>query len=206
MGLPPSAQDPQAVQDLADQILAQGRYAEPQESVPERVLGWIGDRLGDLFGSLVSGGGGTVLAWIIVAAALGGAVYLLVRHGRITLPGYADPAEPEVMVELTRPAKEWRADAARLEAEGRWAEGLRSRHRALVADLVQRGAIPEQAGRTAGEYVRDVAVSLPDAAPAFAAATELFEAAWYGGATTGAEEATRFASLDERVLAVRAVR
>jgi hypothetical protein len=206
MGLPPSAQDPQAVRDLADQILAEPRYAEPQPSLPERAMEWVGDQLGELFGRLVSGGGGTVLAWIIIAVALGGVLYLLVRHGRITLAPMHDPAEPEVMVELTRPAKEWRAEAQRLEAEGRWAEGLRSRHRALVADLVQRGAIPEQAGRTAGEYVRDVAATLPDAAPAFAAATELFEAAWYGGATTGPDEAARFAALDERVLAVRVAR
>ena len=38
MGLPPSAQDPQAVRDLADQILAEPRYAEPQPSLPERAM------------------------------------------------------------------------------------------------------------------------------------------------------------------------
>jgi len=31
----------------------------------------------------------------------------------------------------------------------------------------------------------------------------VFEAVWYGGATTGAAEAARFAELDARVLAVR---
>jgi hypothetical protein len=150
----------------------------------------------------VSGGGGTVLAWIIIAVVLGGVVYLLVRYGRVSLPALSEPDEPGVMVELTRSAAEWRAEAARLEDEGRWAEGLRSRHRALVADLVRRGAIPEQPGRTAGEYVRDVAVTLPDATVPLAAATELFEAAWYGGADTGPAEAARFQALDAQVLAV----
>jgi hypothetical protein len=203
MGLPPSTQDPAAVRDLADQILSEARYDRPAPSLPERVLDWIGDQLGRAFGALVSGGGGTVLAWIIVAAAIGGVVYLLVRHGRVTLPALSEPGEPEVMVELTRSAAEWRSEAERLEGEGRWAEGLRSRHRALVADLVRRGAIPEQAGRTAGEYVRDVAVTLPDATVPLAAATELFEAAWYGGADTGPAEAARFAALDAQVLGVR---
>jgi hypothetical protein len=138
-----------------------------------------------------------------VGAAVAGVVYLLVRHGRVTLQALSEPGEPEVMVELTRSAKEWRAEAERLEGEGRWAEGLRSRHRALVADLVRRGAIPEQAGRTAGEYVRDVATTLPDATVPLAAATELFEAAWYGGADTGPAEAARFAALDAQVLGVR---
>jgi Domain of unknown function (DUF4129) len=205
MGLPPSAHDPAAVRDLADQILAEARYDRPPESIPDRVMGWIGDQLARAFGALVSGGGATVLAWVIVAIAIGGIVYLLVRHGRVSLVSLADPGEPEVMVELTRSAREWRTEAERLEGEGRWAEGLRCRHRALVADLVRRGAIPEQPGRTAGEYVRDVVANLPDAAAPMAAATELFEAAWYGGATTGAAEAARFAELDTRVLAVRAV-
>ena len=110
------------------------------------------------------------------------------------------------MVELTRRPDEWRAEAARLEAEGRWAEGLRCRYRALVAELVARGAIAELPGRTAGEYVRDVSASLPQAAPSFAAATELFEAVWYGGAETGAAEAARFAELEARTLNVRSAR
>jgi hypothetical protein len=200
MGLPPSTHDPAAVRDLADQILAEARYDRPAPSILERVMDWVGDQLAKAFGALVSGGGGTILAWLIVAAALAGVVYLLVRHGRITLPALSEPGEPEVMVELTRSAAEWRAEAERLEAEGRWAEGLRSRHRALVADLVRRGAIPEQAGRTAGEYVRDVATTLPEATIPLAAATELFEAAWYGGADTGPIEAARFAVLDGQVL------
>lgn len=203
MGLPPSEQDPGAVRDLADRILAEARYDRPPESIPDRIMSWVGDQIAKAFGSLVGGGGGTVLAWVILLAAIGGVIYLLVRYGRVSLPALATAGEPEVMVELTRSAKEWRIEAEELEAEGRWAEGLRCRHRALVADLVRRGAIPEQAGRTAGEYVRDVARTLPEATPALAAATELFEAAWYGGATTGPAEAARFAELDARVLAVR---
>jgi hypothetical protein len=203
MGLPPSNQDPEAVRELADRILSQSRYDRPPESIPDRILGWVGDQLAKAFESLVGGGGGTVLAWLILVGAVGGIAYLLIRYGRVTIPSLPSPDEPEVMVELTRSAREWRTEAEVLEREGRWAEGLRCRHRALVAELVRRGAIPDQAGRTAGEYVRDVTRTLPDAAPALAAATELFEAAWYGGATTGAAEAARFAELDARVLAVK---
>jgi hypothetical protein len=203
MGLPPSEQDPARARDLADEILRQPRYDRPPKPLTERVMDWFGERLSDLLGALVGSGGGTVVAWLILLGALGAVVYLLVRHGRVTLPVGLGEREPEVMVELTRSAREWRAEAERLEAVGEWADGLRCRHRALVADLVRRGAIPEQAGRTAGEYARDVRIALPDAAPSFAAATELFEAVWYGGAITGPAEAARFAELDARVLAVR---
>ena len=47
--------------------------------------------------------------------------------------------------------------------------------------------------------------SLPDAAPAMAAATELFEAVWYGDAPTGPDEAERFERFDRQVLTARVV-
>lgn len=203
MGLPPSQADPDAVREAAERILAEPRYDRPAEPIVDRVLGWIGDRISEALGGLVTGGGGAVLAWAVLGAAVAGMIYLLVRYGRVDALRVPRPSQPDVMVELTRTARQWRQEAAELEAAGRWREGLRCRHRALVADLVGQGAIPEQAGRTAGEYVRDIATARPDAAPAMAAATELFEAAWYGGAATGAAEAERFGALSDQVLAVR---
>ncbi len=203
MGLPSPDHEPQVVRDLADRILADPRYDTPSEPIADRVIGWVGDQIARAFGALVSGGGGTVLAWVVLVGAVGSVVYLLVRHGRVRLPTLAGADEPMVMVEMTRTAEEWRTAAAQHEAESRWAEGLRCRHRALVAELVRRGVIPEQPGRTAGEHLRDVAAGLPEAAPAMAAATELFEAAWYGAARTGPDEAARFVALEGQVLGVR---
>lgn len=202
MGLPPPEQDPQAVRDLADRILADARYDRPPRPLTERALDWIGDRLADLLGSLAGGGGGTVIAWLVLLGAGGGVVYLLVRYGRVSLPSSPEPDRGTVMVELTRSPAEWRADAVAHETAGRWAEGLRCRHRALVADLVRQGVVAEQAGRTAREHGRDVADHLPAVAPAMGEATDLFEAAWYGGRPTGPDEARRFESLDAEVLGV----
>ena len=203
MQLPPPAHDPGAVRDLADRILAEARYDRPPKSIPDRILEWFGEQLGRVLGSFVGSGVGTLVAWALVVGAVGFVVYLVVRYGRVgRLPRRVD-RPPSVMVELTRTPAEWRADAARLEAQGRWKEGLRCRHRALIGDLVRRGAIPEQAGRTAREYARDVATSLPDATVAMAAATELFEAVWYGDVPTGPIEAERFERFDRQVLATR---
>ena len=137
MGLPPSEHDPAEVRDLADQILSQARYDVPPKSIPERIMDWLGERFNDLVEALIGGGGrfAAVIAWAILLGALGAVIYLLARYGRITLPAVAEDPEPEVMVELTRTAREWRAEADALEAQGRWAEGLRCRYRALVADL-----------------------------------------------------------------------
>ena len=204
MGLPPPEQDPQAVRDLADRILGDARYDRPPRPLAERVLDWIGERLGDLFGTLVGGGGGTVIAWLVLLGAIGGVVYLLVRYGRVSLPSVVRDDASRVMVELTRSPDEWRAAAADHEAAGRWAEGLRCRHRALVAALVRQGVVADQAGRTAREHGRDVATHLPAAAPAMGEATDLFEAAWYGGRPTGPDEARRFEALEATVLGVPA--
>ena len=203
MELPPSSHDPQAVRDLAESILASPRYDRPSKSIPDRILEWFGEQLGKVLGSLVGSGAGALVAWLFVLGMVALVVYLIVRFGRLRRPPRPSDRPSRVMVELTRSPREWRAEAEAMEAQGRWKEGLRCRHRALIAELVGRGAIPDQAGRTAREYVADVAVSLPDAAPAFASATEIFEGAWYGAVSTGPDEAVRFQALDAEVLAVQ---
>lgn len=203
--LPPPVHDPQEVREAADRILADPRYDVPPQSLPERILEWFGDQIGKVLGSFVGSGAGTLFAWAVVVGTVGLVVFLVVRYGRVGPIVLPRSGGVDVMVELTRTPQAWRDEAARLEASGRWREGLRCRHRALVAELVHRGVVAERAGRTAGEHLRDVAQRAPEAAPAMAAATELFEAAWYGGAPTGPAEAERFAGLEAQVLAVRAV-
>jgi hypothetical protein len=199
MELPPSTHDPQAVRELADRILADPRYDRPGKSIPDRILEWIGEQLGKVIGSAVGSGAGTIVFWLVLLATVAFVGYLVVRHGRVVrLPGLPSRERP-VMVELTRTPTEWLQEAAALEAAGRWREGLRCRHRALIGELVRQGAVREQAGRTAREHVGDVAASRPAAASDLAAATELFEAAWYGDVPTGADESARFQSLAARV-------
>lgn len=200
MDLPPSAHDPDAVRGLADRILAEPRYDRPPESLPDRIQGWFADRIADVLSTLVGTGAGTLLAWIVVLGAVAAVAYLVIRHGRTVRVDRPLGAPSPAMVELSRAPSEWRAEADALEDQGRWKEALRCRYRALVGDLVRRGAIADQPGRTAGEYVDDVVSARPDVAPAMAGATELFEAAWYGDATTGAPEATRFRTLEAEVL------
>ena len=71
MGLPPSEHDPESVRELADQILSQARYDEPAQSIPDRIMEWVGEQLTNLIGGLVGGGGGAVVAWAILLGAAG---------------------------------------------------------------------------------------------------------------------------------------
>jgi hypothetical protein len=202
--LPPPVHDPQEVRDAADTILADPRYDVPPEPLPERILGWFAEQIGKVLGSVVGSGAGTVVAWVVVVGAVASVVYLIVRYGRVGRIQLPAARRASTMVELTRSPREWRAEAEALEAEGRWREGLRARHRALVAELVGRGVIPDQPGRTAGEYVHDVRRRLAAASAPMAEATALFETAWYGDLPTGPAEASRFAALEQVVMAAQA--
>lgn len=184
--------------DVVRSVLSDPRYRVPARSLTDRILDWINDRLNDLFTTLLDTGAGSLLAWIVIIVTVAGLGFLLLRYGR-TVQRDAS-AGVVTMVELTRTPTEWRAEANELEAAGRWKEGLRCRYRALVGELVGRGHIPELPGRTSGEYRIDVAERDPAAAAPFAAASELFELAWYGDAPTGSDESTRFQDLEAEVL------
>jgi hypothetical protein len=208
--LPPPQHDPEEVRRLAHEILARREFAPPRRSVVERVLGWLGDRLGDLFdrfrpgspGGAGTGGSNLVSAVVLLAAAAGAVALVWVlwrQRGRIR----RRPATDDVDVEVTerRSVSAWEAEAARLEAAGEWKPALRARFRALVERLAGDGVVPDVPGRTSGEYRLDVRVARPEGADDFARAAELFERAWYGDLPTGPGEAAEFAEHADRVLA-----
>ncbi len=199
MELPPSTHDAEAVREAADRILAEARYDRPPQSIPDRILEWLGEQIAKVLGGAVGSGVGAVVFWAVVLATVAFVVLLVVRYGRLgRVPGL--PARDRaVMVEMTRSPVEWLAEAERLESQGRWREALRCRHRAIIGELVRQGAIREQAGRTAREHLRDVMASRPAAAVPLAAATELFEAAWYGHAETGPAESAQLQALAVQV-------
>lgn len=200
MGLPPSVHDPQQVRDLANHILADPRYQRPSKSIPDRILGWFLEQIDKVLGSLVGSVAGAVVAWVVVLGVIGLMIYLIVRFGRVGRLPRSEESAARVMVELTRTPAEWRAEADAMEGAGRWKDGLRCRHRALIGDLVRRSAIPDRAGRTAREHVDDIAVTRPEVVEGFTEATALFEAAWYGDLPTGPDESARFRELAEAVL------
>jgi hypothetical protein len=189
---------PDEARRLAEEILSRPEYQPPTETWWQTALDWVQERFSRLLGTLVGGGTGQVVGWVIVAVVLAAVVFLvvrLVRSGRLPARG-DEPAAPPVDRE---PVVDWDAEAARLEAAGRWREGLRARYRALVVRLGRRGAIDPAAARTTGDHRAEVGGRAPGAAREFDAAAELFDRAWYGGRPTGAEESRRFAELADAV-------
>ncbi|HEY8546520.1 MAG TPA: DUF4129 domain-containing protein [Acidimicrobiales bacterium] len=205
--LPLPSNDPGAVRERAEEILSRPEYKDPPTTLFDRINEWITDFVNELL-SLVGYGGGSVapiVAWLVMAALVAGLAALIwwvVGSGRWSEGRVRrDRGDPVILAtEAHRSAREWRSEAEAHEAAGRWREGLLCRYRALVVELVERKVIPDQPGRTAGEYVRDVAEHHRAGSVPFAAATELFEATWYGRAPTGPDERDRFVALAAQVL------
>lgn len=204
--LPEPEHEPGTVNDLADEIMSRPEYREPPESLIERVGNWVGDRLAEAMSGLSLGGAlPSFVAWIVLTLLLAGVAYLVARSVRAgSWSRSPRPHREDAAVILStdehRSPSDWSKQAVAHETEGRWREGLLCRYRSLVTELVARGVLAEVVGRTAGEYVQDVNTGWPELAPPFVAATDLFEAAWYGGRETGPAERDQFAALAERTL------
>jgi hypothetical protein len=190
--------DPQQVREVVHEVLSRPEFRPPPRSLIERVFDWVLEAIGRLLAALGGSGAGGIVGLILLALVLLGVGVLAARFSRGLTPS------PEVAAAVPggrrRSAAEWRAEAEAQERAGAWREAVRSRYRALVADLASRGLVEEVPGRTAGEYWREVGRALPAAATDFAGATELFEVAWYGRSPTGAGEAAHLRDLSDRVL------
>ena len=190
---------PDTVRQAVDEVLARPEFQRPSPGWLQRLRMEAVDLLERIVGSLLGGGRGAVLAWVVLAAVVVAVALVAFRFARgVTRdPGLAAPS-----VDLRRrtPA-EWLAEAEEAERAGRRRLGLRCRYRVLVAELAERGLVEEVAGRTSGEYRVEVATGVPAVATEFDGATELFERAWYGDLPTGQDETVTFRRLADRILA-----
>lgn len=197
-GLAEPEVDPDRVHETIERILSRPEFAPEPRSWLERGRDEVVERLYELLDAVFAADAGGALGWAIVAVLSAITVALAIRFSR------GVRSDPVVLAatpgSARRSATDWRADAASHEAAGRWRAALRCRWRALVADLAGRGLVEEAAGRTAGEYRRQVAAAAPAAAEAFDAATALFEDAWYGDRPADATQAERLRALSERTL------
>ncbi|MBA2317014.1 MAG: DUF4129 domain-containing protein [Euzebyales bacterium] len=197
--------DPSEARRVVDEVLSAAEYDPLRPGLLERILDAFRDTVGGVLDGLSGTGAGTVVGYVLLAAIVGAAVLLAVRFARGTR---RDPGvDPAVGASVGRPATAWGAEAEAHEAAGRWRDAVRCRYRALIADLAASGVLEEIPGRTAGEYLAEVAGTLgdataaTDATDAFEAVTRAFEAAWYGDSAVAAGDA---ATMRERVEGARA--
>lgn len=181
--------DPTQVSRDVERVLARDEFRY-DPSWFERMSEWIGRQIDKLLGeadpqvpatATFGGGVGSVVAWLLVVAALAAMVAVVVYavRRRVRRAPNDDGDELVISIEHRRLASDWAGDAVRLEAAGDWKGALRARYRELVRTLVDRRQLPDVAGRTCGELRQDLGLSTPDAAQAFDRASSMFELGWY---------------------------
>lgn len=181
--------DPTQVARDVERVLSRDEFRY-DPSWFDRFSDWIGQQLDRMFGESdtpagtaadFGGGIGSILAWLLIGAAAVAivAVVVYVVRNRIRRISGDDGEELSVSIEHRRRASDWDRDAARLESEEDWKGALRARYRQLVRTLVDRGQLPDVAGRTTGELRQDLDLTTPSASDAFDRASLLFELGWY---------------------------
>lgn len=190
----------------AEEVLSRPDYEwdEPSDDPLQGILSWIDEQVSKVLAGVGMGDLPPWVAWtalaILVVAVVALVVVLVRRRGAgRRAGGRPTAAGGDAVVIEPEPATGWGAEARRAAAEGRWRDAVRCTYRALVVDLAAAGALGDRAERTSGELATDLARSRPPAAEAFADATALFEATWYGGARAGPDDLQRLDALAGQV-------
>lgn len=163
--------------------LSRPEYHRDDPSLLSRAVTWLFDQLGRFGGASLGQSALAVVAVILVA----GVVLMIVRAGRPTTAARAartggDPLRAAGARDHVRAAQE-------LTEAGRYPEALREWLRATVRTLEDRGVLDPRPGRTADDIARIAGAALPDAAGDLRAATDAFDAVWFGGRTGTAADA-----------------
>ncbi len=187
-----------AARDAARAELARRPYADAQPPLLLRVVGRVLRAISDLFaGAAARVGNGLPARLLLVALVVGVAIVVLVRLG--PLSGHRAVGRPVFDGSGTRTAAEHRAAADALAGQGRWAEAVRERLRAVVRELEARGVLDARPGRTADEVARDAGAAVPLLADDLVRAAGVFDEVWYGGRAAGPESLAVLVQVDDRV-------
>ncbi|MET9340171.1 DUF4129 domain-containing protein [Nonomuraea sp. NPDC003804] len=190
-------------QRRAAEELARPEYAD--EPLPDRLWRMLQQFLGDLtdfktgdnpVGAVLA----AVLLVLVVVVAVAAMVWLSRRSARTRTAAPGDLFGGRAMT-----AAEHRLAAERLAGEGRWAEAVQERLRAIARDLQDRALVDSLPGRTADELAAEAGRSLPAFAGELAAAARAFDDVAYGGVPGTPEAYAMLRELDERLRAARPV-
>ncbi|MFJ2032381.1 DUF4129 domain-containing protein [Streptosporangium sp. NPDC087985] len=184
----------------AAQELLRSEYAK--ESLIDRAIRAVDQFLGDLLDQQSIGIVGSVTAWAVLAVIVAAAVVAVVMIARrVSRNGTAH--REGIFGDRRRTAAEHREAAERLAGEGRWAEAVRERLRAVARDLEDRAIVDSMPGRTADELAAEAGRALPEFAAELTAAARVFDDVTYGEVPGTAEAYGVLRDLDGRLRTAR---
>jgi hypothetical protein len=189
--------DRDAARDAAERELRRREYVDAQPSLVTRVLGRVLREVGELLDLAAGAAPGGLLGLLALLVLVG----LLVAVVLTRVGPLARSRRPAALFAgaAVLTADEHRAQAQAAAEQGRWAEAVRERLRAVVRELEARGALDPRPGRTAGEVARDGGAAVPDVAADLRRAAVLFDEVWYGGRPADASSYAVLVAVDDRV-------
>jgi hypothetical protein len=182
----------------AERELSKGVYHQnepgPVERALEAVFDWIG-RLLDRVSIATPGGGLGLLVLVLLVTAV--VAVIVWRTGPVRRGFRVAAGTVELSGQLDAAEHRRRADAHA--AQGRFAEAVRERMRAIVRELEDRGVLDPRPGRTADEVAQEAGRAVPAIAPDLRTAAGVFDEVWYGGRPATAQADALLRQADERI-------
>jgi hypothetical protein len=192
----------ESAREAARRELSKAIYHRDDPTPAARAVAWLVDTTGRWLEAAVAASPGGLVG-IVGLLALGvlAVVALRLRTGPLAPTARRPPA---LFGGTGDSAADHRRAADRHAADGRWAEAVRARLRAVVRELEDRGVLDPRPGRTADEVAAAAGVALPALATDLRRAARLFDEVWYGGRPASAAADAALRLLDERVRTARA--
>jgi hypothetical protein len=182
--------------------LAKQAYRQHQDPLLLRILNDVLDWISRHLNPNAGGGAGANWGLLILVGVLLLFVGLLIWRYGIPSRTVRGGGEPELRLG-TGTVRGHTSLADRYASEGRYAEAVRERLRAIVRSLEERGLLDPRPGRTVTEIVATVRRSLPDATAQLRVGAQLFSDIWYGSKkATSADDAT-MREVQEAVVAAK---
>jgi hypothetical protein len=166
-------------------------YQQARPSVEQQVVSAVWRWLDHAYHRIVDATpGGAVGLLVIIAAIAIAAVVITQRRG---VSGRRRSADTGFDLPADVTSDQLRAEADAFAARGEWAEAVRSRLRAVVRTLEERGIIDPRPGRTAAEVAAEAGGARPDLSGLLRGAAGVFGEIWYGrrAATAGDDAVLR---------------
>jgi hypothetical protein len=189
--------------ELAKQELKKPIYHRDDPSPLDRALSKVQEWLNSLFQTIDNpsrSGGGGIIALLIILVLLIVIIVLVVLYMRRR---NARSQRDALLDGETMAAADHRSLAEQLAGEGRYAEAIRERLRAIARDLEERAILDPRPGRTADELATEAGAELPELADELATGVRIFDDVWYGDRPGTAEGYATLTTLEERVRTTR---
>ena len=187
----------EAAREAAREELSRRQYEQAQPPLLVRLAGRAVRELLELIDGAAAAVPGGRVGLLVLLALL--AVFVAVVLSRVRPVGARREGTPLFDGTTALSAAEHRARAESAAAEGRFAEAVRERLRAVVRDLEARGVLDPRPGRTAGEVARDAGAVVPVVTEDLRRAAHAFDEIWYGGRPADASSYALLVEVDERV-------